>query len=142
MEKISKKYSNNEITIIWKPKLCVHAAICFRELPDVFKPGARPWINPNGATTEELIKTIKRCPTKALDYVLNSEISETKSNENASSVIRVINDGPFILEGNFILKDENGNEIVIEKNVALCRCGASTNKPFCDGKHRNINYKD
>jgi len=140
MEKIKKKYSNGEVTIIWEPKLCDHSAICYRSLPNVFKPSSRPWIDANGASTEEIIKTVKRCPTKALTYELNEEIKE-KITENKVE-ITILEDGPYLVDGNFKIMDNNGNEIICEDSIALCRCGASKNKPFCDGAHHRIGFKD
>jgi uncharacterized Fe-S cluster protein YjdI len=70
MEKI-KEYTNGEVTIVWQPDLCAHAAFCGRELPEVFKPKERPWICPEGAETERIIKQIKRCPSGALSYFMN-----------------------------------------------------------------------
>ena len=142
MEKVTKKYSNGELTIIWKPDLCIHAAICFRQLPDVFKPGERPWIDPNAATTEELINTIKRCPTKALDFEMNIDVEKDISADEKSVIITVMNDGPFIIEGAFKIQDEKGNEIILKDNKSLCRCGNSKTQPFCDGNHENIKSND
>ncbi len=142
MEKITKKYTNGEVTIIWKPDLCIHAAICFRQLPDVFKPGERPWIDPNAATTEELINTIKKCPTKALQYEMNEKLDGKSANNEAPIIITVMNDGPFIIEGAYKIQDEKGNEIILKDNNSLCRCGASKTQPFCDGAHEDIKFKD
>ena len=73
---ITKKYSNGEVTIIWKPSLCQHSGLCFLGLPEVFKPQEKPWITPEGATTERIIAQVKRCPSGALSYYLNSEEEE------------------------------------------------------------------
>lgn len=62
----SKEYSNGEITILWKPHLCIHAGECVKALPKVYNPKARPWVCPENATTEELIAQIAKCPTAAL----------------------------------------------------------------------------
>ncbi|MEI6696547.1 MAG: (4Fe-4S)-binding protein [Bacteroidota bacterium] len=140
MEKIKKKYSNGEVTVIWEPQLCDHSGICYRSLPDVFKPSSRPWIDANAATTLEIIKTVKRCPTKAITFELNGEITE---NENKSkTIITILQDGPLLLDGNFKVMDNNGNEVVCSDSIALCRCGASKIKPFCDGAHHRIGFKD
>jgi uncharacterized Fe-S cluster protein YjdI len=69
----SKEYSNGEITVIWKPKLCVHSGICARSLPNVYKPKEKPWITPENATTEELIKQINNCPSGALTFKYNND---------------------------------------------------------------------
>ncbi|WP_136668854.1 (4Fe-4S)-binding protein [Flavobacterium sp. H122] len=68
----SKEYSNGEITIIWKPKLCIHSGICARSLPNVYKPKEKPWITPENATTEELIAQIHNCPSGALSFKYNN----------------------------------------------------------------------
>ena len=70
-EEHGKIYSNGEVTIHWQPQLCKHTGICFRGLPQVFDPRKRPWITPGNATTEEIIKQVKRCPSGALSLVDN-----------------------------------------------------------------------
>ena len=60
------KYSNKDITIIWKPKLCIHAGNCVKLLPMVYQPKSRPWITIENATTEELKEQIATCPSGAL----------------------------------------------------------------------------
>ncbi len=65
------EYSNGEITITWKPGLCIHAAKCVGALPQVYKPGEKPWIKIENASTEELIAQIKTCPSGALTYIQN-----------------------------------------------------------------------
>lgn len=68
------KYSNGEISIIWKPKVCIHSGVCVRTLPKVYKPKEKPWISQQNATTVELIAQIDKCPSGALTY----EINQTK----------------------------------------------------------------
>lgn len=73
MEKeIQKEYSNDDITIVWKPKLCHHSGVCVRTLPKVYKPSEKPWITIENATTDELKAQIDKCPTQALSYRLNT----------------------------------------------------------------------
>jgi len=67
------KYSNGEMTIVWKPELCIHSAICAKGLPYVFKPREKPWINASGASTEKIIEQVKKCPSGALSYFVNEE---------------------------------------------------------------------
>ena len=71
MKKI--KYANDGITVVWQPKLCQHTAICFKGLPEVFNPGIRKWVNPNGANSERIVEQVKKCPSGALTYFYNNE---------------------------------------------------------------------
>lgn len=64
-------YSNDEITVVWKPEFCQHAQRCWRQLPEVFDYKAKPWINPLGATTEQVIEQVKSCPSGALTFFYN-----------------------------------------------------------------------
>ncbi len=66
MKEITKKYSNGEVTVIWKPSMCSHSAVCFRGLPEVFDPRVKPWVNIAGSSTEKIIEQVKRCPSGAL----------------------------------------------------------------------------
>ena len=72
-KKITKRYSNGEVTIVWKPDVCIHSGNCFRGLPQVFNPGRKPWIVPEAATTDEIVKQVMKCPSGALSYYMNSE---------------------------------------------------------------------
>lgn len=66
------EYQAGEITIIWKPKTCIHAAVCVKMLPKVYNPKERPWIKTENATSEALKDQIEKCPSGALSYKLNS----------------------------------------------------------------------
>jgi uncharacterized Fe-S cluster protein YjdI len=73
MKDITKKYSNGEVTIVWKPALCQHSGICVRGLGEVFHPQSNPWITPEKAGTEQIIDQVKKCPSGALSYFMNGE---------------------------------------------------------------------
>lgn len=81
MEKIFE-YSNNEITIIWKPGICQHSGICVKMLPAVYHPNERPWIKPYNASTEELINQVKQCPSGALSFRYNHKNVEEDDRPN------------------------------------------------------------
>jgi len=69
------KYTNGEVTVVWKPELCIHSGICARGLPGVFKPREKPWVHPDAATTKDIIEQVKRCPSGALTTYLNKDNS-------------------------------------------------------------------
>ncbi len=77
MKDITKKYSNGEVTIVWKPHICIHSGVCFRGLPQVFDPRRRPWITADTATTKEIIDQVKKCPSGALIYYVNNDANNT-----------------------------------------------------------------
>lgn len=73
-----KKYSNGEVTIVWQPSVCTHSRICWSNihgLPSVFKPMEKPWITMEGSTTDRIVEQIKKCPSGALSYYMNEDIS-------------------------------------------------------------------
>lgn len=75
MKDITKKYSNGEVTIIWRPSLCTHSGICARGLSAVFHPKELPWITPEMSTTEIIIEQVKKCPSGALMFSMNGDLA-------------------------------------------------------------------
>ena len=144
MEEITKKYSNDEVTIIWQPAKCIHSTICWKGasgLLSVFNPKERPWIKPQGASTEDIINKVKQCPSGALSYeYLQKPPFETQKPPPGALKIEIKPNGPLILHGNCILVDSEGKTTSKDGITAFCRCGHSSNKPFCDGSHRKENF--
>lgn len=141
MRDITKKYTNGEVTIVWKPDMCIHSAICFRGLGEVFDPQKRPWVNAQGATTEKIVAQIKKCPSGALSYFMNEDAGDGKVQVEAETIVETVPNGPLMVYGNVTVKDANGTLTQKNKATAFCRCGASSNKPYCDGTHRKIEFK-
>jgi uncharacterized Fe-S cluster protein YjdI len=73
MEDAEKQYTNGEITVVWRPDLCTHSAICLKGLRQVFNPHRRPWVNMAGADTKTIMDQVDRCPSGALSYFANQE---------------------------------------------------------------------
>lgn len=143
MKDITKKYSNGEVTIVWKPAVCIHSTICWKAatgLPEVFDPSVRPWIKPENASTEQIIEQVKKCPSGALSFYLNDETPETVQ-VSAESIVEIAPNGPLLVYGNITVKDGEGNEQKRHNVTAFCRCGASSNKPYCDGTHKKIGFE-
>ena len=141
---------NNKITIHDNRRICSHAKECISNLPSVFKENSRPWIDPNSAAVEEIIQTIRKCPSGALSYSING--IEYRDQDDRKPMVTVSKDGPYVITGGIELmigqnnNDDNNKiqfgEEASKEHYTLCRCGASANKPFCDGTHNIINFKD
>ena len=149
--KNNREYSNNDITVFWKPAKCIHVTTCYRELIEVFNPRKRPWINMQGAPTEEIIRVVDLCPTGALSYKWNKDKGESKTRPEVKTPakerdpfitqVRVMKDGPLVIKGEFTITGSGGSELKQMKMASFCRCGQSRKMPFCDGTHRKINFK-
>ena len=137
---IIKNYSNGEVTIVWQPSKCIHSAICFRGLSQVFDPRKRPWVTLENGQTEEIITQVKACPSAALTYFMNDKANQ-ESQESINTVVEVLENGPLLVYGNLKVKDKAGDESLKSQTTAFCRCGASQNKPYCDGSHVRVAFE-
>ncbi|MFT4772602.1 MAG: putative Fe-S cluster protein YjdI [Cryomorphaceae bacterium] len=133
-----KEYQNGDTTVVWKPDLCYHSKNCVNNLPKVFDPNRKPWIAAENASEQELRYAIDKCPSGALSYRFKGE---EKNIETMSTSIEPLKNGPVIIKGKLSLKSANGEQELEKEMIALCRCGASTKKPFCDGSHSKIDFE-
>jgi len=138
-KEISKEYVKGDFTIVWKPKSCIHAATCVKTLPDVYDPKGKPWIKAENASIEALKAQIDNCPSGALSYFMKNESKNTIPSNDTIKVL-VKPNGPLLVYGEEISIDNQGNELTKERVASFCRCGASENKPFCDGAHKSIGF--
>ena len=135
-----KSYQGQKIVIHDNRHICSHAGYCVNELPGVFDRCARPWVNPDGAEVAAIIAVIEKCPSGALSYSI--EGVEHRDLEREPTVI-VTQDGPYCLVGGVeVVGHEPRAQEVSQEHCTLCRCGSSRNKPFCDGNHAEIGFKD
>ena len=135
----TKEYTNGEVTVVWKPEACIHSAICVKGLGDVFKPNEKPWIKIDAASTEELINQIKACPSGALSYYMNG--AANNESETLETKVEVLKDGPLLVYGTLKVTHKDGSKETKNKTTAFCRCGASQNKPYCDGAHVKAEFQ-
>ena len=134
-----RAYAGQAITILNNPLLCSVAEYCHRELETVFDTRKDPWIDPNGDTLEHIKGLIEKCPSGALSYEINGEPQPTR---NCVATITIEKNGPLRITGSIELKDANWGQGASQEHYTLCRCGASKNKPFCDGSHSAIHFDD
>jgi uncharacterized Fe-S cluster protein YjdI/CDGSH-type Zn-finger protein len=134
----SRAYVGDAIEVLWEPRLCIHVRNCVRRLPLVFNPGVRPWVVVDAADADRVAATIETCPTGALHYRRLDGGPEEKPQEETTVAPRP--NGPLFVRGSVRIVDPDGHLIREDTRVALCRCGASENKPFCDGSHLRIGF--
>jgi uncharacterized Fe-S cluster protein YjdI len=135
----AKVYERPEIRVWWDASRCIHTGRCLRGLPEVFDVNARPWIDVSAASPERIAATIRTCPTGALRYD-GSGVEPEQPDEPTSVEVRP--NGPLLVRGRLRIRTATGEVLAEEPRVALCRCGASENKPFCDNSHRLIGFRD
>jgi uncharacterized Fe-S cluster protein YjdI len=135
---VDRQYANERIVVYWEPAYCIHTARCLQGLPQVFDVRVRPWVSINEASADDVAEVVLRCPTGALSFRrLDGGPQEAAPNK---TVVSPWPNGPLFLRGPVHVETASG-EVREATRVALCRCGQSANKPFCDGTHREIEFK-
>jgi CDGSH-type Zn-finger protein len=112
--------------------------VTVRGLPAVFNTARRPWILPSGASADAIAAVIERCPTGALHYT-RRDGGAPESPADQTTMVPVPG-GPLYVRGLIQLQSADGSLIVEDTRVALCRCGQSQNKPFCDNSHLGSDF--
>jgi CDGSH-type Zn-finger protein/uncharacterized Fe-S cluster protein YjdI len=133
-------YSRPGMVVNYTLKRCIHAAECVRGLPQVFDPERRPWVTPEAAEPDRIAEVVTRCPTGALHFE-RTDGGPAEAPDDTHSIV-VTERGPFYLRGELELRAADGTMTLHDTRVALCRCGASKNKPFCDNSHWNTPFFD
>jgi uncharacterized Fe-S cluster protein YjdI len=136
---VARQYRGAFIQVNWEPRLCIHSANCWRSLLEVFRPREVPWVRPDAASADEIAWVIAACPSGALSY----ERFDGGPPEPVPEVTTVAPqpDGPLYVRGRLRFVDSEGNVTRDMTRAALCRCGASGNKPFCDNSHNLIGFR-
>lgn len=133
-------YSGKKIIVTYDAKRCIHAKECIHGAPEVFNASAQPWVNPDNAEPAVTADVIHRCPSGALHYQTGD--SKLAERPDPSNTITTTPHGPLYARGSLNLVSEAGEAILSDTRMALCRCGASKNKPFCDNSHFAVAFED
>jgi CDGSH-type Zn-finger protein len=134
-----ENYEGEEITIHDNRGICAHAGRCTDGLAQVFRLKQEPWIDPNASDSEEISGVIGKCPSGALSYSVNGVEHRDRKGEPS---IFVAPNGPYLVIGGPELIETSRADGASTEHFTLCRCGGSKNKPFCDGTHWYIKFKD
>lgn len=134
-----RRYEGKRITIHDNRTICSHAKECVNRLPAVFRFGERPWIHPDAAEVDEIIAVVKRCPSGALSYSIDDVQARELEREPS---LHIVENGPYNVTGGIAFVCDGDVQPPTKEHYSICRCGVSKNKPFCDGSHVDINFKD
>lgn len=137
----ARRYQGDGVEVTWEPRLCIHVAECLQGAPEVFRARAKPWIRLDGADPDHVADVVARCPTGAL-HAYRTDGAPQEEEQQGDVEIRVDPGGPLLVRGNVTVLDAEGSPLRDDVRLALCRCGASRRKPFCDGTHRLIGFGD
>lgn len=133
-----KDYAGKAITIHDNRGLCAHAGVCTDRLSSVWRMGVKPWIDPDGASAAAIIETIEGCPSGALSYSVDEQ---EHVDADRPCAIRLAKNGPYVITGSIELDGVEFGDGSSREHYTLCRCGASKNKPFCDGSHYDAGFE-
>jgi len=137
----TKHYSNDEITVKWQSDRCIHSEKCFHGLKSVFNPNNRPWIAIDAESAKRIADQVDQCPSGALSYEYNLKQKDNTMETNQELIVETMPNGPLMVYSNLTVKHAGSEEVKDSKATAFCRCGASKNKPYCDGGHKKIDFK-
>jgi CDGSH-type Zn-finger protein/uncharacterized Fe-S cluster protein YjdI len=122
------------LTLKFDTPRCIHARFCVTGAPTVFLANVvGPWLHPDTLETERLVAVAHECPSGAITYIRkDGGVNETAPPVN---LVAIREAGPYALRGQLQIDG-------VDKGfrATLCRCGASKNKPFCDGSHKAVGF--
>ncbi len=134
------KYPGEKIDVEWDRNLCIHIGECGQAKGDLFVSNRASWCQPDLVTVDEVIDVVERCPTGALIY--SSKDASINENPDAENTVLVSYNGPYFVRGELAIENSADDKPGVEFRTALCRCGHSKNKPYCDNSHDDAGFND
>ena len=132
-----RRYTGAAVDVSYDAPRCRHAAECIRGLPAVFDTGRRPWILPDGADAESVVRVVALCPTGALRS--HPATPGTGEEPVTPTEVRALPRGPVLVRGDLHVTGPGAVD-ERETRAALCSCGSSGIAPYCDGSGTCANW--
>ncbi|MGB0749681.1 MAG: CDGSH iron-sulfur domain-containing protein [Magnetospiraceae bacterium] len=132
-------FTGETVDVQWDARLCIHMAECNRAEGELFDAAREPWCAPNETAPEKVAEVCERCPSGALSYVEKQGRGEQPATENT---VTVSYNGPLFVKGALEIEGAPEDMPGVRFRAALCRCGQSKNKPFCDNSHLEAGFED
>ncbi len=142
-------YNGLQVTVLDNRGTCQHSGLCTDRLATVFRAGREPFVAPSGARADEIVATIRDCPSGALGLAIDGKVARAQTDwgDTREPAIIVTKDGPYRITGGITLTGADGSAVARNagaslEHYAVCRCGHSQNKPFCSGMHWYVGFRD
>ena len=133
-------YEGKSITIFYEDRLCMSASECNRAEGGLFMKGRNPWCDPDTMSPDAAAEIVRRCPSGALSYKRKDGGPEEEPEFRNTAVVS--NNGPLYLRGELKIDGTKPGMEGTKCRAALCRCGHSKEKPFCDDGHEEPLFDD
>ncbi|VAW77851.1 hypothetical protein MNBD_GAMMA15-33 [hydrothermal vent metagenome] len=134
------QFPGKQVNVDWDGRLCIHIGECGQSEGELFVGGREPWCQPDLTSPEQTKDVVERCPSGALTWQDNT--SDTCEQAEKENKVTVACNGPYFVSGQLNI-DQAGEDMPgVKFRAALCRCGQSRNKPFCDNSHEGASFKD
>ena len=129
-----EEIAGKDLTLIFDAKKCIHSRFCVTWAPNVFLANVQgPWIHPDAMNVDRLVEVAHVCPSGAIRY--RRKDGKPEEALPLVNLVTVRENGPYAVRADMQLNGERG-----VFRATLCRCGASKNKPFCDGSHNEVKF--
>lgn len=130
----AKAYEGTGMTMHDDRGICAHASFCATKATNAWKMMKE---TDDTAVRSQAMAMIERCPSGAITYEVEGERNEP----DLPRQVNVVEDGPLFVSGGIPVERADGARLQTRKRMALCRCGASENKPLCDGSHSEVGFE-
>ena len=133
------RYEARDITVLDNRGTCCHFGNCTEHLPAVFHDKGEPFVTAGGADADAIVDIVRHCPSGAPEFIRDGKRYEGEQREQEIYVAR---NASYYVHGGIELEGEPLDQGASTEHFALCRCGQSKNKPFCDGSHWYAGFTD
>jgi CDGSH-type Zn-finger protein/uncharacterized Fe-S cluster protein YjdI len=133
-------YRGKNIDVQWDSRLCIHIGECGNAEGELFVGGRDPWCQPDLVSDQEVKDIVTRCPSGALTYQDKANGDDERPAQ--CNTVQVVYNGPLYIQGELHIEDAPQGMPGVSYRAALCRCGQSANKPFCDNSHLRAGFRD
>jgi len=133
-------FPGEQVDVEWDGRLCIHIGECGQSAGELFVGGRQPWCQPDLTSADAVVDIVERCPSGSLTY--HRKDGGGAETPNPENTVTVSYNGPYFVRGELEITSAPSDMVGVTKRAALCRCGQSKIKPFCDNSHEKAGFRD